>query len=147
MTSAYRRTPLQYIGLILGPVLFLAMLSLDIVPDKPIVGRMAAVAVLMATWWITEAIPLAATAILPMVLFPTLGIMTGKATAPLYFNSTIFLFMGGFMIAMAMERWHLHRRIALRVINTIGGGPSRIILGFMGHLRFCRCGYRIRLRP
>ena len=61
---------------------------------------------------------------------------TGKATAPLYFNSTIFLFMGGFMIALAMERWQLHRRIALLVIKTIGGGPSRIILGFMGASAF-----------
>jgi len=135
-TETYRRTHLQNIGLILGPLLFFAMLSLDIVPDKPIVGRMAAVAVLMATWWITEAIPLAATAIMPMVLFPILGIMTGKATAPLYVNSTIFLFMGGFMIALAMERWDLHRRIALLVIKTIGGSPSQIILGFMGASAF-----------
>jgi sodium-dependent dicarboxylate transporter 2/3/5 len=97
---------------------------------------MAAVAILMATWWITEAIPLAATAILPMLLFPMLGIMTGKATAPLYVNSTIFLFMGGFMIALAMERWQLHRRIALLVIRTIGGGPTRIVLGFMGASAF-----------
>ena len=65
-----------------------------------------------------------------------MGIMTGKAAAPLYFNSTIFLFMGGFMIALAMERWQLHRRIALLVIKTIGGGPSRIVLGFMGASAF-----------
>lgn len=132
----HQRTRVQLAGLILGPVLFLLMLSLDLNPDKPIVTSMAAVAVLMATWWITEAIPLAATAILPILLFPLMGIMTGKAAAPLYFNSTIFLFMGGFMIAMAMERWQLHRRIALLVIRTIGGGPSRIILGFMGASAF-----------
>ena len=132
----HQRTRLQLVGLILGPVLFFLMLSLDLVPEKPIVTSMAAVAVLMATWWITEAIPLAATAILPILLFPIMGIMTGKAAAPLYFNSTIFLFMGGFMIAMAMERWQLHRRIALLVIRTIGGGPSRIILGFMGASAF-----------
>jgi sodium-dependent dicarboxylate transporter 2/3/5 len=131
-----QRSRLQLAGLLLGPILFLLVLSLDLDPDKPIITSMAAVAVLMATWWITEAIPLAATAILPMILFPLMGIMTGMAAAPLYFNSTIFLFMGGFMIALAMERWHLHRRIALRVIKTVGGGPSRIILGFMGASAF-----------
>ena len=132
----HQRSRLQLVGLVLGPVLFFLIMSLDLDPEKPIVTSMAAVAVLMATWWITEAIPLAATAILPMLLFPMLGIMTGKAAAPLYFNSTIFLFMGGFMIALAMERWQLHRRIALRVIRTIGGGPSRIVLGFMGASAF-----------
>jgi len=130
------RSHLQMVGLFLGPVLFFAVLALELDPTKPIVSHMAAVAVLMATWWITEAIPLAATAILPMVLFPLLGILTGKATAPLYFNSTIFLFIGGFMIALAMERWHLHRRIALLIIRLIGGGPSRIVLGFMGASAF-----------
>jgi sodium-dependent dicarboxylate transporter 2/3/5 len=132
----HQRSRLQLVGLFLGPLLFFLTMSLDLDPEKPIVTGMAAVAVLMATWWITEAIPLAATAILPMLLFPMLGIMTGKATAPLYVNSTIFLFMGGFMIALAMERWQLHRRIALRVIKTIGGGPTRIVLGFMGASAF-----------
>jgi sodium-dependent dicarboxylate transporter 2/3/5 len=69
--------------LFLGPLLFFITLSLDLDPDNPIVDRMTAVAVLMATWWITEAIPLAATAILPMVLFPLIGILTGKAWAEL----------------------------------------------------------------
>jgi len=92
---------------------------------------MAAVAVLMATWWITEAIPLFATALLPLALYPFLGIERGGATAPIYFNSTIVLFLGGFMIALTMEKWNLHRRIALKIIRTIGGGPSRIVLGFM----------------
>lgn len=131
-----QRTRLQLVGLFLGPLLFFLIMSLDLVPEKPVVTSMAAVAVLMATWWMTEAIPLAATAILPMLLFPILDIMTGGATAPLYVNSTIFLFMGGFMIALAMERWELHRRIALLVIKTIGGGPSRIVLGFMGASAF-----------
>lgn len=130
-TVLYARTRWQQAGLVLGVVLFLLVLSLDLDPDKPVVTRMAAVAVLMATWWVTEAIPLAATAILPLLLFPLLDILSSKGTAPLYFNSTIVLFMGGFMIALTMERWNLHKRIALVVIKTIGGGPSRIILGFM----------------
>ena len=92
---------------------------------------MAAVALLMATWWITDAIPLFATALLPLLLYPLLGIEQTRATAPVYFNSTIVLFLGGFMIALTMEKWDVHRRIALRVIRSVGGGPARIVLGFM----------------
>ncbi len=126
-----KRTKLQITGLILGPILFFVMLSIDLDPENPIVSRMAAVAILMASWWITEAVPLAATALLPMILYPLLGILEGRATAPTYFNSTIFLFIGGFMIALTMEKWILHKRIALWIIRIIGGGPSRIVLGFM----------------
>ena len=121
----------QKVGLILGPCFFLTMNLFDLDPGNPIVTRMAAVAILMATWWITEAIPLFATALLPLVLFPFLGIERGGQTAPIYFNSTIVLFLGGFMIALTMEKWNLHRRVALNIIRTIGGGPSRIVLGFM----------------
>lgn len=126
------KTIAQKIGLYLGLALFLIiMLFFDLDPEKPIITRMAAVAILMAVWWITDAIPLFATALLPLLLYPLLGIMTGKAISPIYVNSTIFLFMGGFMIALTMENWNLHRRIALFIIRLIGGGPSRIILGFM----------------
>ena len=125
------KTVSQKIGLILGPILFILILLLDLEPGKPIVTRMAAVAALMAAWWITDAIPLAATALLPMVLYPLFGILKAKATAPIYFNSTIFLFLGGFIIALTMEKWNLHKRIALWIIRIIGGGPSRIVLGFM----------------
>jgi len=89
---------------------------------------MAAVALLMAIWWITDAIPLAATALVPLVMYPLLGIMTGKETAV---NYIIFLFIGGFLIALAMERWNLHRRIALAIIAFFGSKPSRLVLGFM----------------
>jgi sodium-dependent dicarboxylate transporter 2/3/5 len=127
-----RHSRMQKTGLILGPVLFLAvLLFLDFTPGNPLPTRMAAVALLMATWWVTDAVPLYATSLLPMVLFPLLGILNGKTTAPLYINSTIFLFLGGFLIALAMEQWNLHRRIALVIIRTVGGGPSRLILGFM----------------
>ncbi len=131
-----RRSLGQKIGLVLGPILFLLVLLTDLQPGKPVVTRMAAVAVLMATWWITDAIPLAATALLPMILYPLLGILKGKATAPIYINSTIFLFLGGFMIAVTMEKWNLHKRIALRIIRTVGGGPSRIVFGFMAASAF-----------
>ncbi|MEM1294518.1 MAG: SLC13 family permease [Verrucomicrobiota bacterium] len=120
------------IGFWLGIGLFLLILAFaDFKPGNPLVTRMAAIAVLMATWWITDAIPLAATALLPLVLFPLLGILTGKETAPIYINSTIFVFIGGFLIALAMERWNLHKRIALNIIKTVGGGPSRLVLSFM----------------
>jgi len=115
----------------LGPILFCVTLFLDFDPSRPEVTHMAAVAVLMATWWITDAIPLSATALLPLVLYPVLGIMKTRECAPIYVNSTIFLFIGGFMIALTMEKWGLHKRIALWIIRRIGGGPERIILGFM----------------
>jgi sodium-dependent dicarboxylate transporter 2/3/5 len=135
--SESTRSMSQKIGLALGAALFLIIiLFFDFDPEKPIVTRMAAVAVLMAVWWITDAIPLFATALLPMLLYPLLGILSGKATAPIYINSTIFLFMGGFMIALTMEKWQLHRRIALFIIRLIGGGPSRIVLGFMAAAAF-----------
>ncbi|PIE61132.1 MAG: sodium:dicarboxylate symporter, partial [Desulfobacterales bacterium] len=126
-----KRSGLQRTGLILGPILFLIVLMLDIDPANPMVGRMAAVAALMAVFWVTEAAPLATTALFPIILFPLLGIMKGKAAASVYFNSTIFLFMGGFLIALAMEKWNLHKRIALFTVKTIGGGPSRLVFGFM----------------
>ncbi len=125
-------TPLvKKIGLALGPVLFLLVLASSPIPDAPAANRMAAVALLMATWWMTDAIPLFATALLPLVLYPLLGIESGGATAPIYFNSTIVLFIGGFMIALTMEKWNLHRRIALWIIGRVGGGPDRMVLGFM----------------
>ncbi len=129
--SSEATTTGQRIGLLLGPILFCVTLFLDLDPSNPGVTGMAAVAVLMATWWITDAIPLSATALLPLVLYPLLGIMKTRECAPIYFNSTIFLFIGGFMIALTMEKWTLHKRIALWIIRRIGGGPSRIILGFM----------------
>ena len=107
------------------------LLLADLTPGNPAPTRMAAVALWMAVWWIFEAVPLAVTALLPVVLFPLLGIMAGKAVAPLYFNSIIFLFLGGFMVALAMERWGLHKRIALRIILLVGGGARRLVLGFM----------------
>jgi sodium-dependent dicarboxylate transporter 2/3/5 len=131
-TTAPSRNLAQKIGLFLGPGLFLILvLFFDLEPGKPIVTRMAAIAVLMAVWWITDAIPLFATALVPLVLYPLLGILSTKATAPIYVNSTIFLFLGGFIIALSMEKWNLHKRIALLIIRTIGSGPSRIVLGFM----------------
>ena len=91
----------------------------------------AAIATLMAVWWMTEAIPLAATSLLPIVLIPALTERTvGEATAP-YASSIVFLFLGGFLIAIAMEKWNLHRRVALLTLRGVGIEPRRIVLGLM----------------
>ncbi|MEX0905621.1 MAG: DASS family sodium-coupled anion symporter [Balneolaceae bacterium] len=93
--------------------------------------KTAAVAILMATWWIGEALPIAATALLPIVLFPVLGIAPISETTAPYANPIIFLFMGGFVIAIAMQKWNLHKRIALNIVNFVGVKPSSIIMGFI----------------
>ncbi|TVR58802.1 MAG: SLC13/DASS family transporter, partial [Gemmatimonadales bacterium] len=91
----------------------------------------AAVGVLMAVWWISEAIPIPVTALLPLVLFPLLGVATiGESTAP-FANPVVFLSLGGFLIALAMERWGLHRRVALYVLSVVGTRPAAVIGGFM----------------
>jgi sodium-dependent dicarboxylate transporter 2/3/5 len=98
---------------------------------EPSAQKMAAVALLMATWWMCESIPIPATSLLPITLFPLMGIMhTKQATAP-YASHLIFLFMGGFIIALAMQRWNLHRRIAMNIVKAVGFSPSRLIFGFM----------------
>jgi sodium-dependent dicarboxylate transporter 2/3/5 len=130
-TARSRRALGPRIGLALGPLLFLGILFFDLSPGEPAVTRMAAVALWMAVWWITDAVPLAATSLLPLVLYPLLGIMKGKDVAPVYVNHVIFLFIGGFMIALAMERWGLHRRIALWIIRALGSSPARLVLSFM----------------
>ncbi|MEX1120480.1 MAG: DASS family sodium-coupled anion symporter, partial [Balneolales bacterium] len=93
--------------------------------------RTAGVALLMAIWWFSEAIPISATALVPLILFPVLGISDISATASPYANPMIFLFMGGFIIAIAMQEWGLHKRIALNIIGVIGSKPRSIIMGFM----------------
>jgi sodium-dependent dicarboxylate transporter 2/3/5 len=84
----------------------------------------------MAVWWMTEAIPIPATALLPLVLFPVLGIADERAAAAPYANPLIFLFLGGFLIAIAMERWQLHRRLALNIIRILGTRPHALVAGF-----------------
>lgn len=91
----------------------------------------AAMTILMGVWWMTEAIPLAATALLPLVVFPLAGVGTISEVGSPYASATIFLFMGGFLIALALQRWNLHRRMALAVVKLVGTSPKRIILGFM----------------
>ena len=120
------------IGLFLGPVLFILFSILPAPADmEPQAWRVAAIAVLMAVWWITEAIPIPATALLPILLFPVMGVMSGSDVTQSYAHHLIYLFLGGFLIAVTVEKWDLHRRIALHTIKLIGVTPDRIILGFM----------------
>ena len=91
---------LASIGLILGPLLALSVLFVELDPNKPAITYTLAIAVLMAVWWITEAIPIAATSLLPVALFPFFGIMNGKTVSSTYFNHVIFLFIGGFLVAL-----------------------------------------------
>ena len=120
------------IGLFLGPILFAVILLFA----KPEGLSSAGVAVLASTiwvaiWWITEALPISVTALLPIILFPLTGGLDLSTTTAAFGHKYIFLYIGGFLLAIAIERWNLHRRIALIIINFIGAGISKIILGFM----------------
>lgn len=125
-------TPRKTLGLFLGLVLFLIFLILPPPEGMPVAGwRVAAVAALMAAWWISEAIPIPATALIPIVLFPVFQVMPAAEVTSSYANHLIYLYLGGFMIAVTIERWGLHRRMALMTIRLVGTSPNRIILGFM----------------
>ncbi len=119
------------IGFLLGPVALLAAL---VVPAHDLswpARAVLATALLMAIWWITEAIPIPATALLPVALFPLLGVMRSAEVTLSYADHLIFLYLGGFLIAVTVQRWGLHRRIALVTIRLVGTSPNRIVLGFM----------------
>jgi len=130
-------TFLQKAGYVAGPLTaFIIIVFTNPDPDNPLVGYTAGLASWMAIWWITEAVPLPVTALIPVALFPLFGIMNGKTVSSLYFNHVIFLFLGGFMVAIAMEKWNLHRRIALFTLMIFGVKPAWILLGFMAVTAF-----------
>jgi len=136
-TPTSRTHTRAHVGLAAGPLLFAAMLFLPPPEGMAILAwRTAAVGALMAIWWITEAIPIAATALFPIVLFPPLGVATVAATTAPYANPVIYLFLGGFLIAMALESCGLHRRMALAVLGVVGTRPANLILGFMAATAF-----------
>ncbi len=119
-------------GLFAGPLCFAAMLFIpNPLPIEIQAWKVIAAATWMIIWWITEAVPIFATALIPMTLMPLLGIFSIKESTAPYANPIIFLFMGGFLIALAMEKWNLHKRIALTLITMTGTQANGIILGFM----------------
>lgn len=132
--SAPRSTasPAARIGLVLGPVLMAIIWALPAAEGlSPEGHRLAAVTALMATWWMTEALPVAVVALLPLVLFPLLGIAGARDVAPSYGHDLVWLFFGGFQLAFALERWDLHRRMALFLVRLVGTRADRLVLGFM----------------
>jgi solute carrier family 13 (sodium-dependent dicarboxylate transporter), member 2/3/5 len=123
-----------HIGMVLGPTA--AAMTYVTVPvgegGLTVGGRgTAAVAVLMAVWWVTETLPLAVTSLLPIVLLPLTGALELSATTQAYGNPLVFLFLGGFVLALALQRWGLHRRIALLTIRLVGTRPTHLVGGFM----------------
>ena len=126
------KIPAKSTGLLLGPLLFLVISRLTFLGSlEPAAWKVLAVAAWMITWWVTEATPVAVAALLPIVVFPAMGIFSvGEVTQP-YANPVIFLFMGGFFIALGLEEHGLHRRLALNLVHLTGTSANGIILGFM----------------
>lgn len=123
---------LQKIGLFAGPILFIITLLFFQPEALSMEGRaILASTIWIAIWWMTEAVPIPVTSLLPILLFPLTEGLDMGATTSAYGDSTVFLFMGGFMIALAMEKWNLHRRVALNIISIVGTNTNFIILGFM----------------
>lgn len=132
MSTLEHKSEINMKLVILGLLIFFGIIFfVDLQPGKPGVTYTAAIAFLMAFWWISEALPIGITSFLPVILFPMLGVLDGKAISNAYINYVIFLFLGGFVMALAMEKWQLHKRIALKVLSVVGGSPFMILLGFM----------------
>lgn len=122
----------RQLALLAGPLLFVLIAALPMPADIPKPAQMtAAITAWIAVWWITEPVNLAVTSLLPLVLFPLVGVLPLDAVSSKYGSDIIFLFMAGFFFGKTIERWHLHRRIALRMVLWLGSDPARTLLGFM----------------
>jgi len=120
----------HWMALALGPVSAAAVVLLWN-PSEPHIDRMAGIALWMAIWWVTEAVPIAITSLLPLVLIPLAGIAPVSKVSLNYGKSTIFLFLGGFLMALGLQRSEVHKRVALWILHTVGSTPRRIVMGFM----------------
>ncbi|RAL23666.1 anion transporter [Lujinxingia litoralis] len=130
--EASGRRSIRGVELVAGPVVFfLIMLGQGIEGLSPEGSAALAITMLMAIWWLSEAIPIYVTALVPIVLFPLTGVLSAAETTLNYGHELIYLFLGGFLLSIAVEKWHLHRRIALTIIARVGFEPSRLVLGFM----------------
>lgn len=123
---------MENIGLFLGPVLFVLLMQVPLTGSFTSPMRaVAASTTWMGAWWVTEAVPIPVTSLLPLLLFPLTGALSFSSTASSYADPNIFLFMGGFMLATAIQKWNLHQRIALLIVNLVGTRPEMLLLGFM----------------
>jgi sodium-dependent dicarboxylate transporter 2/3/5 len=129
LEAAGRRA--RRLGLLLGPLAFLALLTWPDLPLDESQREVAAVTALCAIWWTTLAVPVGATSLLPAALFPLLGVMGAEEVAPLYLRDIVLLFLSAMLLSLGLERWNVHRRLALGVIARVGTNPARLVLGFM----------------
>jgi len=118
------------LALLAGPVVFSLVLLLEPGGLEGKALRTLAVTLWVACWWIFEALPIAATSLLPLVLLPACGVLSAREVAQLYTQDLLILLLGGFLLALALERWGLHRRLAIFVLARLGGAPRRLVLGF-----------------
>jgi len=114
----------------IGPLAFLLVLALRPAGLAGAPLKTLAATSWIAAWWILEAVPIAATSLLPLILFPLLGVKSASETAALYVEDLLFLLLGGFLLALALERWGLHRRFAIAVLSLLGGDPRKLVFGF-----------------
>jgi len=122
---------IKKIGLLAGPILFLILVNLPMVFISDLADKVISAAVWMIVWWITEAVSISVTALLPLILFPLMGVLDLKTVSSSYGSPIVFLFFGGFVMALALEKVNLHKRIALGIIKITGTSPNRVIMGFM----------------
>jgi solute carrier family 13 (sodium-dependent dicarboxylate transporter), member 2/3/5 len=121
----------KFIALLAGVIVSLFLYFVNPFGVSNTAAKVLAIAGLMITWWVTEALPMAVVALLPLILFPLLKIAKLEDTASPYAHPVIFLFLGGFMLGLAIEKWNLHRRIALSIVQLTGTSGDRIVLGFI----------------
>jgi len=122
---------IKKIGLLTGPLLFLILYNYPSELVSELADPVIAVAAWMIVWWITEAVSISITALIPLVIFPLINIADMKTVAASYGSPIVFLFFGGFVMALALEKVNLHKRIALKIIQLTGTSPDKVILGFM----------------
>jgi sodium-dependent dicarboxylate transporter 2/3/5 len=123
-------------GLYLGPLLFALLLLWPDLPLEPAQRRVAAVAAWTATWWISAALPLGASSLLPAALLPLTGALDARSVAPFYMDDLVLLFLGAFLLTRGLERWNVHRRVALWILDRVGTRPRRLVLGMMAATGF-----------
>jgi sodium-dependent dicarboxylate transporter 2/3/5 len=131
LTTIQKTTAKDWLGLGLGIIFFIITYTANPFNVDPKALKVLSVAVLMITWWISEAMPMPVVAMIPLIAFPLWGVGTLKEIASGYGDPIIFLFLGGFLIGLAIEKWNLHKRIALTIVNITGTSGDRIVLGFI----------------